>query len=166
MQTRTGHPQDTAQRRRIERVIRRRSFAVLSTTSGRGVPHAAGVGYAAVGPVLYVHTMRSSRKALNVAATGQAAMVVPARALPGGPPFTIHFQATASVVAMDDPSIAGLIAEGRLRSITGHGALDAPDGCFLRIEPTGRIHSYGIGVPTLQLLRDPLNAGSRSIDVA
>ena len=66
---------------------------------------------------------------------------------------------------MDDPEITGLLERGLLKKTSGHGALDEPDGCFVRIEPLGRIHSYGIGVSTIDLVRDPLHAGARSVAV-
>jgi len=146
----------------IERYIARRSFAVLSTVSNGGFPHAAGVAYSAVGDELFVNTIGSSRKARNVASTGRAAVVIPVRRVPVGPPFTIQFQALADVVALDDPQIVALVAAGKLDTITGHGELDEPDGCFLRIRPTGRIHTYGLGVSALAVARDPLHVGARS----
>lgn len=156
---------DARQLRRVDRALRSKSFAVLSTVSDAGFPHAAGVVYASVGPVLYVHTMRNSRKALNVAATGRAGIVVPIRKLPVGPPFTIQFQASASVLPMDDPEITALLDRGELKNISGHGALVEPDACFIRVEPTGVIHTYGIGVSALALARDPLHVGPDSVHV-
>ena len=41
-----------------------------------------------------------------------------------------------------------------------------PGGCFLKITPTGTVHSFGPGVPTLDLARDPLNNGARSVRLA
>lgn len=162
----TGDPHaDAGQLDRVRRRIDRRSFAVLATVSPSGFPHAAGVVYEAVGPDLFVHTLHSSRKARNVAAEPRVAVVVPDRRLPVGPPFTVQFQAAAEVLAMDDPTIADLLTAGRLRSISGHGALDEPDGCFLRITPRRRIHSYGIGVSALAVARDPLHVGARSVDL-
>ncbi len=107
--------------------------------------------------------MRSSRKARNVVATGRAAVVVPVRKLPIGPPFTIQFQAEAAVVAPTDAEIVGLVDAGRLGAVTGHGELDEPDSCFIRLRPRGRVHSYGLGVSVIALARDPLHVGARSI---
>jgi nitroimidazol reductase NimA-like FMN-containing flavoprotein (pyridoxamine 5'-phosphate oxidase superfamily) len=156
---------DAAQVARTLRVIRTRSFAVLSTVSDAGFPHAAGVAYAAVGSTLYVNTERSSRKARNVAADDRVAMVIPVRRLPVGPPFTVQFQGRATVVAMDDPEIAALVAAGSLDGITRHGELEEPDGCSLRIVANGPVHTYGIGVSALAVARDPLHVGTRSIDL-
>ena len=156
---------DAAQRQRTLRAIQRRSFAVLSTVSPAGFPHAAGVAYCAVGSTLYVSTERGSRKARNVAADERVALVVPVRRLPVGPPFTVQLQARATVLAVDDAEIVDLVAAGALRRITGHGELDLPDGCFLRIVPNGPVHTYGIGVSALAVARDPLHVGPRSVDL-
>jgi len=160
---------DPAQQALVLRTIKKKSFAVLSTVSNQGFPHAAGVVYDTInaadhGPiVLYTHTMRSSRKARNIEAHGRAGVVIPVRKLPVGPPFTVQFQARAALLAMDDPEITAHLTAGRLKKISGHGELDESDGCFIRIEPRGLIHSYGLGVSILALARDPLHAGARSV---
>ncbi len=153
---------DPEQVRRIAKIVARRSFCVLATTSAAGRSHAAGVVYDWADGALYVHTMRSSRKARNVAANSRVGIVIPARRLPVGPPFTVQFQADATVVAMNDPEIETLVAGRRLRRTSGHGALDEPDGCFLRITPGPTIHTYGIGVPVIAVAKDPLHSGARS----
>jgi len=113
---------------------------------------------------LYVNTLRTSRKARNVAANPQVAVAIPIRRLPVGPPSTVQFQGTAEVLDIDGPEIRALIEAGRLKSITGHGEMDIPDGCFLRISPRRRLITYGLGMSLLSLIRDPLNAGG-SVDV-
>lgn len=164
--TNTTDPTDQhRQRARIDRAMAKKSFATLSTVSAQGFPHAAGVLYVAVDGELWIHTMRTGRKARNVAATGRAGVVIPVRRLPVGPPFTIHFQADAEVVEMDDPRVTRLVEAKRLKKITSHGELDEPDGCFLRITPTRRIHSYGIGVSALAVARDPLHNGPRTVEL-
>jgi hypothetical protein len=154
---------DPVQSRRIQRVLRRSSFCVVATTSTRGASHAAGVLYDYIDGALYVHTMRSSRKARNIAANSRIGIVIPTRRLPVGPPFNVQFQATAELIAMDSPHITSLLDHRHLRSISGHGALNEPDGSFIRIVPTGTIHTYGIGVRLRGVIRDPLHAGDRHI---
>ena len=157
---------DPQQLARTEKALRSKSFGVLSTVSSAGFPHAAGVIYEQVDGSLYVHTMRSSRKARNVVANPRVAMVVPVRRLPVGPPFTVQFQGHAEQLAMDDPQIQVLLEAGHLKKISGHGALDEPDGCFMRITPQGSYHTYGIGVSALAVARDPLHNGPRSVAVS
>ncbi len=40
-----------------------------------------------------------------------------------------------------------------------------PDGVFVKIEPTGKIHSYGPGARAIDLIRDPLNHGAASFQL-
>ncbi len=139
--------------------VQKRSFATLSTASPAGRPHVAGVLYEAVGTTLYASTLRTSRKARNVAASEHVAVVVPIRRIPFGPPSTVQFQARAEVLAADSPEIVGLVESGYLKSITGHGELELADGCFLRISPGRRWITYGLGMSLWSLMRDPLGAG-------
>lgn len=142
----------------VARAIAKRSFATLASVSPAGRPHVAGVLYEAVADRLYISTLRSSRKARNVAANGQVGVCIPIRRLPIGPPSTVQFQAVADVLAVDDPVISGLVADGHLASITGHGELELADGCFLRIEVPPRLLTYGLGMPLRSLIKDPLGA--------
>jgi len=121
--------------------------------------HVAGVLYKAVGTTLYVNTSRASRKARNIAVNPHVSVCIPVRRLPVGPPSSVLFQAAAEILALDDPDIVGLLENGHLKSITGHGELDDPGHCFLRITRARRVNTYGLGMPLLQLLRDPLHAG-------
>ncbi len=153
---------DPKHERRILRTIAKKSFCTLATTSPADRPHSAGVVYSAVGTSLWIHTLTTSRKARNIAANPHVGVTIPFRRMPAGPPFTIHFQARAELVAMDDPRVAALLERGELKKIAGHGALDIPDGVFVEIVPTGAIHSYGPGARTIDLIRDPLNHGAAS----
>lgn len=139
--------------------VAKRSYCTLATVSAAGRPHVAGVLYALVADQLYVSTTTTSRKARNVTHSPHVAVVVPVRRVPiGGPPSAVQFQATATVLAIDDPGINRLHQAGQLRSITGHGEMDLPDGCFLRIAVPSRIHAYGLGMSLYSLIRHPLDA--------
>lgn len=146
---------------RTWKAIARRSFCTLATSSATNRPHVAGVLYVADDGVLYVSTLRTSRKARNVVANPEVFLCIPVRRLPVGPPSTVQFAATAEVLATDDSDIVRLAAAGRLKAITGHGELDHPDGCFLRITPAATLHTYGLGLSLRRLISDPLNAGGR-----
>ncbi|MEM7284723.1 MAG: pyridoxamine 5'-phosphate oxidase family protein [Actinomycetota bacterium] len=148
--------------RKVMKTIARRDFCTLATVSPAGRPHVAGVVYSAVGSSLWIHTLTTSRKARNAVANPHVAVSIPFRRLPAGPPFTIHFQARAELVAMDDAKVIDLVERGDLKAIAGHGALDMADGVFVEIVPTGTIHSYGPGARTIDLIRDPLNHGAAS----
>lgn len=153
---------EPTQTKRITKILARRSFCVVATTSPSGHSHAAGVVFDWADGAMYIHTMRSSRKARNIAANPNVGIVVPARRLPVGPPFTIQFQATATILSMTDATIRRLLAERKLTTTSGHGALDEANGCFLQITPAGAMHTYGIGVRIIDIIRDPLHAGART----
>ncbi len=140
-----------------------RSFCTLATSSATNRPHVAGVLYAAEDNVLYVSTLRTSRKARNIASNPHVFVCVPVRRLPVGPPSTVQFAATAEILAPNDPVIVALVERGRLKAVTGHGELELPDGCFVRITPAGTFHTYGLGLPLWDLVRDPLDAGGRVV---
>jgi len=146
----------------VSRLVAKRSFCTLATTSSADQPHAVGVLYATVGSTLYVNTRRDSRKARNLADNPKVGVCIPIRRLPVGPPSSVQFQAIAEVLAVDDPHIAALVQRDELKSITGHGELDDPDNCFLRITPTGRVNTYGLGMSLWKLMRDPLHAAGQT----
>jgi hypothetical protein len=161
--TETSNHHDPDQAARVRKAIHSRSFAMLSTVSPAGFAHAAGVIYVPIGDELWVHTMRSSRKARNVAADGRIGVVVPVRKLPVGPPFTVQFQGRAEIVDLNDPEVTPHIESKALKAITSHGELETEDGCFIRIRPAGVVHSYGIGVSAIAVAKDPLNNGPKSV---
>ena len=156
--------QDEKQKKLVRKAITKSSFATLATASSGGLPHVAGVVYDVVNGELWIHTLRTSRKARSIAANGRAAVCIPYRKLPVGPPYTVHFQADAQVVEMDSPEIQRLLDAGKLKSISGHGALEMPDGCFVRITPRSTVHSFGPGAKVIDLIRDPLGSGARSVE--
>ncbi len=138
--------------------IARRTFCTLGTASPSGHPHVAGVLYQAVDGALYVSTEQASRKARNILANPGVAVSVPVRRAPVGPPSTIQFQSTAEVLDLGDPRLRQLAAAGRLAAVTGHGELDLPGGCFVRIPLPRRLLTYGLGMSLARLIRHPMDA--------
>ncbi len=120
--------------------------------------------YAVVDGVLYVSTLEGSKKARNIRENPQVAVCIPVRRYPVAPPFLVQFGAMAEILSAQDPTIVALLQARRLRKITGHGALDDPGACILRITPARRVFTYGIGVPLRTLLRDPTHA-DRTFDL-
>lgn len=159
----SDHEADQRHAEKLLKIINKRSFCTLASTSEANRSHSAGVVYQAVDGDLWVHTTGSSRKARNVGTTGHVGVGLAFRRLPVGPPYTIHFQSTARLVPMDDPEVTALIETGRLGRISGHGALTMKDGCFIKIDRPRSLHSYGPGANVIALIRDPLNNGARSV---
>jgi hypothetical protein len=146
------------QRQIIRRELARRSFCTIATASSAHFPHVAGVLYTLVGDDLYVTMHDDSAKARNLAANPRVAICVPVRKIPIGPPFAIQFQGRATVFSATDPEIASLLETNALKKITTSIDLTDPRNCFVRISPNRRVSSYGLGVPLLQVMRDPVSA--------
>lgn len=145
----------------IRRAIERRSVATLATASAHGRPHAATVLYQLAGDALYVSTTRASRKARNVAATGQVGVTIAVRRIPVGPPASVQFQSTATVLDNDTPEIVGLADAGRLDRLTEHGELELPGTCFLRIPLPSRLVTYALGMSLWHVVRHPLDGAGK-----
>jgi hypothetical protein len=150
------------QRAIIRRELARHSFCTLATTSSAHRPHVAAVIYGVAGEALYVSVHADSVKARNIEANPRVAVCVPIRKLPFVPPFAIQFQATAALLRVDDPEITALLP-GPLKKVASHTDFDDPRSCFIRITPQRRISTYGLGVPLLQIVRDPTTA-MRTVD--
>lgn len=156
---------EARQLRAVGKAIARHSFCVLATSSAANRPHAVGILYAAVGFDLYLLIGDDSVKARNIRENPRVAVSIPVRtAVPMAPPMAVQFQGTAELVAVDDPGITSLLQAGKLKRITGLGALEAPGVVFVRVTPGRRIASYGIGMSLLSLMRD-LTSGARSVEV-
>ncbi|HJQ60027.1 MAG TPA: pyridoxamine 5'-phosphate oxidase family protein [Vineibacter sp.] len=149
----------------VREAIARNSFCTLATASAANRPHVVGVIYAAVEGVLYVNTLETSIKARNIGQNRHVAVCIPVPQASDLPPFCVQFQGEGEVCALRDPRVVGLLAAGRLDAITGHGVLDAPGSCFLRITPGRRVATYGLGVPLDEIMRDPIQAG-RSVTLS
>ena len=144
----------------VRRAIAKHSFCTLATSSATNQPHGVGVLYTAVDGLLYVSTLQDSKKARNIRENPLVALCIPVRRYPMAPPFLVQFGGRAEILPAQDPAMVVLMQAGRLKKITGHGALDDPETCFLRITPDRKVFTYGIGVPLRTLLRDPTHANA------
>ena len=88
-------------------------------------------------------------------------MTVAVRRIPLGPPASIQFQTTATVLDNDDPEIVALVEAGRLAKLTAHGELELPGACFLRIPLPSRAVTYALGMSLWHVMRHPLDAAGR-----
>ncbi len=145
-------------RQAVRAAIADNTFCTLATSSAANRPHVVGVLYVAVDGILYVSTSDTSIKARNIGQNPHVAVCIPLPPQPGLPPLCVQFQGTAEVCALQDPRMVALLRTGQLDAITGHGALDVPGSCLLRITPGRRVATYGVGVPLDELMRDPMHA--------
>ena len=160
---RAAHPSLAMQ---VQREIVRRSFCTLATADADGAPHAVGINYAFVDGHLYLASGRLTKKVRNIRQNPRVAVFIPVRKYPMGPPWSIQFQGMATVLSHDDPEIAGLRKAGKLKNITRFGVMEkvGADGCFLKVKPARKIHTYGLGIPLLTVLRDT-SQGDRTVEL-
>jgi len=146
--------------KKVQKIISNHSFCSLSTATRDGAPHVVGIMYKFVNDHLYFATGTSTKKARNIQENPNVAVHIPVRRyiVPVGPPDSLQFSGTAQILSREDPEIVSLLKTGKLKTITGFGVLKEPDLCFLKIKPSRTMHTYGIGVPLLQFLRDVPNA--------
>lgn len=149
-------------RQRIERILRKKSFCTLATTSAAGRPHTVGVRYALIDGALYINAHGSSVKARNARENPRVAACIPAQKVPLFPPFCIQFQGIAEVLPANDPALRRMAESGRFKAIVSDKDLQQPDQVFIRVSPGKRVHSYGIGEKLMDIIRAPQHAG-RSI---
>lgn len=156
----------------VERALRRRTFATVSTLTERGHPHATGVVYALSPPgtpfALYITTRTTTRKVRNIRARPEVAVVVPVphRFVPVFPPRCVQFLGMATVLDGDDAAaIQAFDSSWFLRRIlaTEHRIVAQGDGdlCFLRIGPGSTVFTYGMHTSLLANLRRPRGAIGR-----
>ena len=67
---------------------------------------------------------------------------------------------------MESPPATKQIDSGNLKSITGHGALEIDGARFIRVRPSPMVHSFGPGVPTFDLIKDPNGSGGRTTTIS
>lgn len=162
---------------KLKSIIARHHFCTLATTSTDGNPHIVAVTYQLVDGHLYVATAISSKKARNIRANPRVAVHIPVRQYPMGPPWSVQFQTTASILEPNDPDLVRLLESGRLqepplapaalaplKKIAGIGVMKEPDGCFLKVKLPRKIHTYGLGLSFREVMRD-LAHGDRTIVV-
>ena len=156
----------------IEDAMRRRNFGILCSLSGDNRPHSTGVLYAVSAPrrpfALYVTTNTGNKKARNIARNSNVSFTIP---IPRSLlrflwPHCIQFQGSASIISIDDE----VACETFNRSILLKRVLKRErehfreKAIFIKIHPDPIIHTYGLGVSLIDLLKD-IGKGSSSVRI-
>ncbi|MFW9769692.1 MAG: pyridoxamine 5'-phosphate oxidase family protein [Candidatus Thorarchaeota archaeon] len=146
----------------VERKVRGKSFAVISTVDSKNRPHSTGVVFVMSPPeeelMLYVLTQSKSAKARNIKRNPNVSLVVtfPHYYLRFIPDSTVMFRGTADIVGIDDSGAQAAFAQiGR--------KLDADSEAFkgtvvIRIRPSKFVYVYGVGIGMNQMRKDPTSA--------
>jgi len=152
------------QRAIAQKAIAKHSFCTLATSSSSNVPHVVGVRYVVIDGALYITMFDDSVKVRNIRDNPRVAVCIPARKLPMFPPFAVQFQGRADMLPNDDPEIVRLYEAGAFKRIISKNDFENPHSWFARIAPSRRVSTYGLGVPLLQIVREPTSA-IRSVEL-
>ncbi len=155
----------------VERTIRRRHFAVLSTADATGRPASAGVSYglAPSGSVMFVMTRRHLQKARNIGTRRDVSLVVPVPRLLllPVPPATLQLCGHAEILDWDDREGREVFSGfwlGR-RIVKSYEQLSARGDsriCFLRLELDPVIHTYMVGT-SIWRIQSRMEAGKATV---
>lgn len=153
--------------------LRKRNFAVLSTSDEASKPHSAGVNYGVAGSgrelVLYVMTRRHLRKARNIALNPAVSLVIPLtrRLLWPLPPPTIQLHGQAEIVGWADEEGTDVfegfwVGRRILNAYHESHRRGETQICFLKITPDPVINTYMVGSGIWQL-RNRMESGAAKV---
>lgn len=151
--------------------LRRRHFAVVSTSDAASIPASAGVSYGASpsDPVIYVLTRRHLQKARNIAQNPRVSLVVPVdrRLAWFLPPATIQLRGTAELLSWTDPEGTAVFQRFWLGRRILHGYRRSHRAgehriCFIRITLDPVVHTYMLGTRLWQIWRH-MESGSNRV---
>jgi uncharacterized protein YhbP (UPF0306 family) len=145
--------------------LRKHNFGVLGTVSRRGRPQATGVVYctsAKGNPLaLYVMTARETKKVRNIMRNPNVSFVVtiPRTIFTFAPMNCIQFQGNAIILEAQDIEALKSFRSTRMgRMFLGMFEKMSPEEtgtvCFVKIIPHSIIHTFGIGISMIDMLRN------------
>jgi len=146
----------------VEREIRGKSFAVLSTVDSKNQPHSTGVAYV-MSPrgeelEFYVVTQATSAKVRNLKRNPNVTLVVtfPHHYLRFIPDSTVMIRGVADLVGLDDEGAQAAFAQRGRKLDANSEALKGT--VVIRIRPSKTLYCYGVGVGLNQMRKDPTSA--------
>ncbi len=152
----------------VEDAIRRKNYGVLSTITGNGRPHSAGVLYgvsARTRPfALYIVTDRRSKKARDIMRNPSISFAIPIPRRPSFlPPNSVQFQGAAEVLPLSDEAAREAFNASRvLRRVLRMQLAQKEDvSTFLRVQPDPVVFTYGLGMSILRLMKHIEAAATR-----
>ncbi|MFW9789321.1 MAG: pyridoxamine 5'-phosphate oxidase family protein [Candidatus Thorarchaeota archaeon] len=146
----------------VEREVRKKSFAVISTVDSKNRPHSTGIVFAMSPPeeelVFYVLTQAKSAKVRNIKENPNVTLVVtfPHHYLRFIPDGTVMIRGTADLVGLEDKGAQAAFAQkGRNLDSNAEALMGT---VVIRIQPSKTIYAYGVGVGLNQMRKDPTSA--------
>lgn len=156
----------------IEKMIRKKSFGILSTVSPKGWSQSTGVLFGVSEPteefILYIFTDKSYKKTLNIMNNNHVSFLIPfphfyLRFVPSS---TIQFQSQAKILPLSNQKAMNSFKKKRiLKSMTNVTEEDynKDELVFIELKPYKKYNCYGVGYSLLQLSRNPENASYQII---
>ncbi len=154
----------------VEGEMRKRNFGVLSTVSTDVRPHSVGVLYGISSRraplALYVVTDQRSKKVRNIQGNPKVSFSIPLhrRLLSFLPPNSIQFQGAAKILPISDETAKETFSHSFVLRKTLSLEETQREGVFLRILPDPVIHTYGVGISLLGLLRN-IEGGTSRVEI-
>jgi hypothetical protein len=155
----------------VERQIRKKTFAILSTVGPKGRAQSSGVMFGVSPPdakfSIYVLTHKSYRKIRNVRRNSSVSLVIPyphyyLRFVPSS---CISFQGRAKILPFNNPEAQESFRKKRmLRSNLKAGRQMKGQTVFIKIKPDRKISCYGVGIGVMKLRKHP-DSGSYSVKI-
>lgn len=150
---------------RVEREVRKKTFAVLSTIDSKNRPHSTGIIYAVSRPgeklSFYVVTQSKSAKVRNIKRNPNVSLVVtfPHHYLRFIPDNTVMFRGTADLIDLDDPGAQAAFAQKKMTRMNLDVDSDVlKDSVVIRVRPSKTVYCYGVGIGLNQMRIDPTSA--------
>ena len=144
----------------VEKLLRTKNFGIFSTVTDTGQPHSVGVVYATSPPSahsfsLYLLSRIKLKKVKNISNNPNVSFVVPfphyiMRMIP---PACIQFSGKAKLISFEDAIARRAFQKSIvLRRSIIHNLSLGGENTFIRIIPSNKIFSFGIGASIWQIL--------------
>lgn len=153
----------------VEKQLRKKSFGVISVVDYHEHPHSTGVIYAIPRRPqpfhFYVLTGADYRKTKYIQKNPNVAFMVtfPHYWMRFVPANTVHFQGTAEILPFSDPTAQTAFQNSRITRMNLSSEFDEHEMVFIKIIPPKSLNVYGIGIPIMQMRKDPGAAGYKTV---
>jgi general stress protein 26 len=146
----------------IEKELRRKTFAVITTVDIKNRPHATGILYGSSTPEdplrFYIVTKRKSAKVRNIRENPNVSLLVtyPHYILRFIPDSTVTIRGTAEITTLEDEAFRKAFSQKRILRMN----LEMDDATMekavvIKITPDPVIQCYGVGIGLNELRKDP-----------
>jgi len=157
----------------LEKNIRKATFGILSTVSEKGWPQSSGIVYGVSPPsskfYLSMMTEEPFKKVQNIKTNNKVSFIIPFphHVFRFAPASCVSFQGTAEVLPITDEESLEIFKEKmilrmNLKVLDTHE--DIKDPVFIKVNPIGKMHIYGLGIGLIELSKDHA-AAAYSVDM-